>query len=183
MAKRSRSRAPAPLTAGLKPEHQVFADEYLANGFNGRRAYLKAFPRVTLETADVCASRLLRSAKVAGYLRTRIQATLEGRQMDGDEALARLACFASADVRRLYQDGKWELLPPSEWPDEVAIAVKAVKPTPFGTAVVLNDQLQALQKVLEQTGKLKGAGDSISALAEAIKADRARSAELLGQRS
>ena len=42
-----------------------------------------------------------------------------------------------------------------QWPDSIAVSVKAIQPWPFGTKVVLNDKLAALRIILEQTGKLK----------------------------
>lgn len=44
---------------GLTDRQHVFVTEYLVNGFNGRQAYLKACPDVTVDTASVQAGRLL----------------------------------------------------------------------------------------------------------------------------
>jgi hypothetical protein len=48
--------------------------------------------------------------------------------------------------------------------------VKAIRPGPFGTAVIMNDSLAARRIILEQTGRLKqvaGVGDLARLLADA----------------
>ncbi len=52
----------------LKPEHRVFAENYVID-FNGTRAYRVAYPKVNSdETAAVNASKLLRNTKVLDYI-------------------------------------------------------------------------------------------------------------------
>jgi phage terminase small subunit len=53
----------------LNEKHKQFADEYLINGFCGRKAYLSVYKSVKSEaTADVNASKLLSNAKVKDYI-------------------------------------------------------------------------------------------------------------------
>ena len=74
--------------------------------------------------------------------------------MDADEALYLVSCDARADIRELFDD-RGRLLLMSQWPDSIAVSVKAIQPGPFGTKIVLNDKLAARRIILEQTGKLK----------------------------
>lgn len=153
----------------LDTQH-VFALEYLANGFNGTQAYLKAHPTCQGTTARTEASRTLANPNVARFIRSRQDDTWDALAMSGAESLARIARDARADIRTLYgDDGK--LLAVNHWPDEIATSVRSVQDGPYGLKVTLVDGLAARRLVLEQTGKLKTTADSIDALAEALKAD------------
>jgi hypothetical protein len=47
-------------------------------------------------------------------------------------------CDARADIRELFDiDG--HLLPIQQWPDSIAVSVKAIQPWPFGTKVGLDE--------------------------------------------
>ena len=89
-----------------------------------------------------------------------------GRRRHGTHAMVSCACrferrtalegitrHARGDIRKLFKNNR--LLPISEWPDDVADCVKAIKPTPFGTAVVFYDKLKALELMAIAGGKLQ----------------------------
>jgi hypothetical protein len=65
-----------------------------------------------------------------------------------------VSCDARADIRELF-DADGHLLPMQQWPDSIAVSVKAIHAGPSGTRIVLNDKLAARRIILEQTGKLK----------------------------
>jgi hypothetical protein len=155
---------------GLRAEHRTFALEYLANGFNGTQAYQKTYPAASYRTAQTASYTLLRKHEIREFLRPRMEASWKARQMDGEEALARVAMAASIDVRVFFGE-KGELLAPKDWPEEVAGCVKAVQHGPYGLKLTLVDPLTAQRIILEQTGKLKGLADGFDALAAAIKGD------------
>ena len=136
-----------PLTA----KQAMFCLEYEANGRNAARAYLKSHPGAALSTCYVNGCRMLRNAKVARTL-TQLRADRVKRlNMDADEAAMLTAISARADIRLAYgADGK--MLHPSEWPDEFAKAVKAIK---ADGSLVLHDQQKARETVLLMAGKLK----------------------------
>jgi hypothetical protein len=90
--------------------------------------------------------------------------------MSGEQAAALVAGDATADVRQLF-DEAGKMLPVHEWPDSVARSVKAIRPTPEGWAVTLNDSLQARKLILEQTGKLKSPLAPIADLAKILAGD------------
>ena len=53
----------------MNEKHKQFADEYLTNGFNGRKAYLAVYKSIKSEAAaDVNASKLLSNTKVKEYI-------------------------------------------------------------------------------------------------------------------
>lgn len=164
-----RATPPAdPLWEALTPQQQVFCLAYLENGFNATRAYMAAHPSVSYQVAQTEAWRNLRKPKIAAYLRTRLDEAWKPLAMGGDEALARIAFMAKADIRCLFT-AAGVLKKPHEWPEEIAELVEAVE---FDKGKVkLASKGFALRIILEQTGKLKTLPDSIDALAEAIKAD------------
>jgi len=136
-----------PLTA----KQAMFCLEYEANGRNAARAYLKSHPGASLATAYLNGCRMLRNAKVARTL-TQLRADRVKRlNMDADEAAMLTAISARADIRLAY-DGEGKMLPPDQWPDEFAKAVKSIKAD--GT-IVLHDQQKARETVLLMAGKLK----------------------------
>jgi phage terminase small subunit len=163
---------------GLTPGQYSFALQYLANGFNATRAYVTAHPGVTNNTAAVEGHRTLRHPKVRAFLYPQAQAIWRELQMGGEEALARVARDARADIRQLFKPGTKELLDPSEWPEEIAGSIKAVQDSPYGLKVVLVDPLIARRTILEQTGKLKTLPDSVDVLAAAIRADKERNKDI-----
>ena len=73
--------------------------------------------------------------------------------MDADEALEAITRHARGDIRKLFKNNR--LLPISEWPEDVADCVKAIKPTPFGTAIVFYDKLKACELMAIAGGKLR----------------------------
>jgi hypothetical protein len=166
-------KRPVPSPDRLSERQLVFASAYLRNGFNARRAYLEAHPKVALTTADTEGCRILRIPKVAAWLARRLEPIWKARQMDGEQALARVAQIAAFDLRDLY-DAEGKLLPVHQWPDSIVGVVRSVQDGPYGLKVSVESPHAALRTILELTGKLRGAGDSIDALAEAIRADLKR---------
>ena len=60
----------------MNNNQRTFAQEYVKNGNNGTRAYMKAYPDCTYETAMANASDLLRNTKVKEYIE-KLQAEIE----------------------------------------------------------------------------------------------------------
>lgn len=162
------------LPFGLTPLQYTFALTWASNGFNGAAAYRAASPKVLDITARTEGSRTLALPNVRAFLASLLGARWKAEQMDGDEALGRVARDARADIRLLYDD-KGELLTPNLWPDEIAGSIKSIADGPYGLKVTLVDPLTARRIILEQTGKLKNPLEgAIDALADAIRADVAR---------
>jgi phage terminase small subunit len=69
----------------LNDRHKLFADEYLANGMNGTRAYLAVYKTVKKEkTAEVNASRLLSNAKLKAYIAEKQAELAKSKEIDRD---------------------------------------------------------------------------------------------------
>jgi hypothetical protein len=110
---------------------------------------------------------------VQAFLKPQLDAHWKALQMDGEEALARVALDARADLRALF-DANGKALPPQQWPDDLANSIEAVDIKEDGTyKVKLTNKGQARRTILEQTGKIKSPlAESVDALAAAILADR-----------
>ena len=141
---------PNELTHG----QELFALEYLVNGYNATAAYKATHPRCTQRTAEVNGSRLLRKAEVAAFIEREKNERKQRLRMEADEALEGITRIARADIRRLFDD-HGNVLPITLWPEDIADCVKALKPTPFGVTIVMYDKLKALELMAIAGGELK----------------------------
>lgn len=154
----------------LNPSQYEFCLNYLANGFNATAAYKAAYPRATIRSARELGHRLLTKVDIRAFLAAQVNEHWKALQMTGDEALARVAMAARADIRLLFDDED-HLLPPHLWPDEIAYAVEAFHFNGHGGWTVrLVKKLAGLRLILEHTGRLGiQAHHSADALAEAMR--------------
>ncbi len=151
-AERDRQTEPLKLP---NPSQVTFCLIYIANGFNATAAYREAYPGVTARSARELGYRLLTKVDIRTFLAVHLLDRWKALQMSGDEALARAAMAASADIRMLFDDSG-ALLPPHLWPDEIACAVEAIQFRKTGAwAVRLSNKIAALRLILEHLGKLK----------------------------
>jgi phage terminase small subunit len=71
-------------------KHKAFADEYLVNGMNGQRAYMKVYNIIREDTARVNASKLLTNPNIKDYI-SAAQKELEKKQLiSKEEVIQRL---------------------------------------------------------------------------------------------
>ena len=79
---------------GLTPKQKRFADEYLVD-LNGTRAYKTAYPNIKKEeTAAACASKLLRKANIADYIKKQQQELQQKTKITQERVLQELANIA-----------------------------------------------------------------------------------------
>ena len=89
-----------PARSNRKPLTQraeLFALEYLANGYNGTAAYKTTHPRCAQRTAEVNGSRLLRKAEVSAFIEREKSERKQRLRMDADEALEGITRHARGD--------------------------------------------------------------------------------------
>lgn len=135
----------------LTATQAAFCLEYEANGRNATRAYMATHPKAMPSSAAVNGWKMLRIAKVASALDRLRALRAKHLTMSAEEAAMLVGISARADIRLIY-DADGHQLPPHQWPDEFAKAVKSIKAD--GT-IVLHDQLKAREVVLLMHGKLK----------------------------
>jgi hypothetical protein len=162
---------------GLNRAQITFCLCYVANGFNATAAYKAAYPGAGARSARELGHRLLTKVDINAFIAAQINGRWRELQMAADEALARVAMAARADIRLLF-DKDGHVLPPHRWPDEIAGAVEMFHLNGGGRWVIrLVNKLAALRLVLESTGRLgRKASDNADALAEAIRSDIERTA-------
>ena len=167
----------------LNPSQYNFCLHYWDNGLNATAAYRAAYPGVTGPTACTNAYRLLRNAEFGTFLTQELGDRWKALYMSGDEVVARVAMDARADPRLFSSGGK--AVSPQNWPDEIANSVETLEFHENGAVkrVKFASKSAARRTILEMMGKLKPqAGESMDALAEAIRADLARGAPGKGSR-
>lgn len=163
----------AGLPEGFTPAQYEFAITYLANGFNASGAAQRAYPNQTKGAALQQGHENLRKPHIKAFILSQLDDRWKSLHMSGDEALARVAGDARADLRMLFgTDGK--LLKPHEWPDEIADSVEGVDVEKG--RVKLASKGNARRTILEVTGKVKGES-TVDQLVEAMKATIEKNAE------
>lgn len=146
--------APPPKKKRKSFSDQVncFIEALIANP-NVTRAYMRAYPASTAASACASGHRLLRNALVKRAVELGRKDRLDRYGLDADEAMRRIALIGRADIRELF-DERGAMLPVSEWPAEVALAVKGIKRTGHRTTVSFDSRLAALKLIAAAGGKL-----------------------------
>lgn len=156
--------------ARLTPQQIEFGLIWLANGHNATAAYKAAYGVTNDASARTAGWRLLTNVDIRAWLLAQVEDRWASMQMSADEAQARLAADARADLRLLF-DERGKLLPPQQWPDDLANSVEALELDGDKVGKVrLVSKLQARRTILEVHGKLKNpdAGDGFRDLAEIL---------------
>lgn len=156
----------AGLPEGFTPAQYEFAITYLANGFNASAAARIAYPNQTASAAMSQGYENLRKPQIREWILAQLEDRWKGVHMSGDEALARVSNDARADIRMLF-DAAGKMLPPHQWPDEIADSVESVDLV--NSKVKLAGKANARRTILEVTGKVHGES-SVDQLVEAMKA-------------
>ena len=110
-------------TRKLTKMERFFVAEYQKD-WNGAQAVLRAGSKT--KNPDVIADQLLGKAWVAEAIEKQVKERLRRIGVNAERVLTRMAHLALADIRKIFgQDGK--LLPPDQWPDDVAAAVAGIE--------------------------------------------------------
>ena len=156
----------AGLPDGFTPAQYEWALTYLANGFNASAAAQHAYPNVAKKNVRQVGYENLTKPYIRAWILAQLEDRWKGLHMGGEEALARVAGDARADIRMLF-DAAGKLLPPHQWPDEIADSVEGVDVEKG--RVKLASKANARRTILEVTGKVKGES-TVDQLVEAMKA-------------
>lgn len=107
----------------LKPQHRLFADEFMKNP-NGTAAAIAA--GYSERSAGPQAHELLQRSDVKAYLAERAGKAVAIVDSSVDRITRELAAIGFADLRQVMDDtGK--LLPPSCWPAEIAVCIASIE--------------------------------------------------------
>ncbi len=111
----------------LTLRQEDFCIEYLRNGGNGSDAYRVAYnaKNMSSKTVNEKASRLLAQDKIRARIDKSRQNVARRVEVGEAEILQSAAWAMQCDPRRILKaDGT--LVPPQEWPDEIALAIDAI---------------------------------------------------------
>lgn len=139
-----------PNPFGLTPSEERFVAAYLDND-NASEAYRIAHPRCSDRTSQTNGPLVLRKTAIQDALAEARRARWVRLQMDGDEALARIANVARGDIGDVLVDG--DRL--KSLPEDVRRRIKSIRETKFGRVVELYDAMHANEVIAKATGKLK----------------------------
>lgn len=103
-----------------------FCLKYFENGGTGYRAVLDAGYKQTEKAAATTSTRLLKKAEIQARLKELRLAQQKRVEVNADDILRELNRLGYSDLRRLLDDNG-AVLPPKEWPDDIARAVASIK--------------------------------------------------------
>ena len=81
----------------LTAKQALFCEEYIANGYNGTRAYLSAFGDVEYKTAKCNASKLLKRDDIRGNIRELQKERFEALNLSAERIACELADLAFSE--------------------------------------------------------------------------------------
>lgn len=81
----------------LKPEHRLFIEYYLSNGYNMSQAYKSAYPNCTIETARVNGCRLMKTQRIKDEISARVNLIVGTPEQLREKVLLKLANMAFAN--------------------------------------------------------------------------------------
>ena len=91
------------LAKKISRKHKTFADEYIANGGNGRNAYYVAYPHITNKhTASTGANRILKQENVKRYIQQKTQNVLDTRRKRSEMMIEQLADYVFREDQESY---------------------------------------------------------------------------------
>lgn len=131
----------------MTEKQKLFADEYLID-LNATRAYRVAYPSVKKdEVAAVNGSKLLRNAKVQGYISERIQDRQQRTEVTQDMVVKELAAiaFSKATDYAAVKGGTVCIKDTDSLSDEQIRAIAGIKEGRNGIEIKLNDKGKALE--------------------------------------
>lgn len=167
----------------MTEKQKIFADEYLID-LCATRAYKVAYPRIKSDdVAAVNASRMLRNAKVAEYIKKRMQDRQRRTEITQDMVIQKLAAIAFSEITDYVNvvDGRVKIRDTSELTKYQVAALAGIKEGKNGIEVKLNDQLKAAELLgrhlgifkdkVEVSGSLEAEKSKLDALLKQIRGD------------
>jgi len=138
---------------GLSPRELLFVEAFVgAAHFRAAKAYELAGYKVTGAASRANASRMLTRPRVAAAITSLLNARCEQlRIMDGDEALEGISNMGRVDIRKAFPHNRQI----QELPDDIADAIKSIRPTKWGIAIEVYDKMHARETMAKVAGKLK----------------------------
>lgn len=125
-----------------------FAQEYVRTLCGARAARAAGYPS---KSASQKGCDMLRHPAIVGRVHWLFQQETAAAGVSDKRIVEELVRIAFADIRRLY-DVRGVLLPPNQWPDDVALAVSSVRNVQHGLAIKLASKDVALNLLAKWRG-------------------------------
>jgi len=173
---------------GLNPQQEDFVYWYCHPdiGYNGTRAYAKAYGKIDLEDYSGCeasASRLLGTVKVMDAVDIERKRRLESHEDLADFVMGEWYKLAQSDITQaLNITGPIVMIKDlSEIPQHLRTCIKSVKTTSSGVEVVFHDKNKALDSLAKALGmfveRTQNVNEDYESLVDKIAAKRAAEKE------
>lgn len=146
---------PKKKTVPQEDADELFVLEWFANGRNATAAYRSLHPKALATTCATEGWRVLRKPKVQALIAEERKRRRDVLQADADEAMENLTSYARANIQDFFDPTTRKLRNILDVPREIAKAVKALKPTPFGIALVLHDGMKASELLAIDGGRIQ----------------------------
>lgn len=134
--------------AKLTPKQARFVQEYLID-LNATQAAIRA--GYSPDTANQNGPRLLVNAGVERAIQDAMDARAARTLTSQDKIVRELARIAFSDIRELFNDDG-QMLPMSEWPDDLAASISSLKDVDAGREIKMWDKMSALEKLMKHMG-------------------------------
>lgn len=160
----------------MTEKQRRFVDEYLID-LNATRAYKAAYPSIKNdEAAAACASKLLRKAKVADYVRERMKERQERTEITQDKVLHELAAIAFGDIGEIVtiRSGSVKFADTDQLTAEKRGIIAEVEEGKFGLNVKFCDRLKALELLGRHIGLFDPRKDDLDKKEQEAKIDKLR---------
>lgn len=160
--KKGKVKAVKPLGRKAMAKAIEFVEEYLANGRNGVRAYLKAYPHVKYDTALTEAARLLVKPCVAEYRDKREEEIRAKHRLTTDDVIKSLSQSLHFDPAKLYnEDGSLKKV--TEMDEDTRMVLSSLEVAQIGAdgeggAMVMTKKIKWLDKNTAREQALKHLG-------------------------
>lgn len=166
------------MAAGLTEKQRLFCDEYLID-LNATRAYKAAYPSVKGDaSAAVCATKLLRNAKVKAYVHERMQDRQERVELTQDMVLREIMAIAFADATDIVSCDEYEhvrIASTSSLTEKQRKSIAGIKQGEFGVEVKMYDRLKALELLGKHLGMFERQKDELDRKEQEARINRLRS--------
>jgi phage terminase small subunit len=164
---------------GLTDQQKLFVEEYLVD-FNAKKATIRA--GYLVENPLQYGGKLMKMPTVVAAIKKAQEARMGRTKITADAVLRETASLAFSDIRKLFRPEDFEMIPPTELPDDVAPAITSVKKKvmslPGGGEVTtweytFYDKTKALEKLFRHLGLYNDTntleiGDKLASLLKVI---------------
>lgn len=137
----------------MNPKHQLFADEYLKNGRNGKQAAIAA--GYSEKRAEVTASELLTREDVRSYVEVKVEKVSQEAEVTLERVVKEYARIAFFDIRDIFDPETGAMLAVKDLNDASAAAIAGIEVAEQKTFNVVTGEIKKV-KITNKIAALDG---------------------------